>query len=253
MLQNQRITSLDIDNANEKELDFVQEEQIISLLSHDLRTPIAIISSNVQLLKGFAYELDNSMVRETFLLCEEAIGSMTGFIEDIYFLNILNKAGLKKNLSCFLVNDFFPGFIQKMKQRDFVNRDRIVYEEDFQPFEFCTDLSVLEKILKGLISNALKFSSEKVTIRVSSFSGDIVISIKDEGVGIPEDELDKVFNPFYRARNVKLIQGSGLGLSIVKKSIDLLGGRLEFTTQLKKGTKFKITIPNDECEKNTDH
>ncbi len=253
MSQNQNETSSETHDLEETRVDFVHEKEIISLLSHELRTPIAIISSNIQLLKEFTYGLDSSVVRETFMLCEEAVGSMSNFIEEIYFLNILNKKGIKKNCSCFLVNDFFTGFIQEMKQKNVINRDRIVYEENFQSFAFSTDLFVLKKILNELVNNALKFSSEKVIIRVSCFATDLKIFVEDEGAGVPGDELDRIFDPFYRAKNVQFIQGSGLGLSIVKKSIELLGGRFEIATQVKQGTKFNVIIPNDECKKNTDH
>jgi len=229
------------------------DRQIISLLSHELRTPLSIISSNIQLLKEFEYKLESKVVDETFLLCEEAIGSMTSFMEDIYFLNVSNKGELKKTPSPMNLNEFFRVFLNDLSSTDFINADRVHFEGNFLTETFCTDKSLLKRILKSLINNALKFSSEEVFLTVISSDQDLEIQIEDQGIGIPEEEIGDVFHPFYRGKNAKLISGCGLGLAIVQRSMDLLNGKIEVISMINQGTKFKIKILNDECKKNIDH
>ena len=253
MSQNLRTTFSGRACLEEKGDSYEPDRQIISLLSHELRTPLSIISSNIQLLKEFEYKLNSKVVNETFLLCEEAIGSMTSFMEDIYFLNVSNKGELKKTPSLMNLKEFFRIFLNDLSNTDFINADRVHFEENFLTETFCTDTTLLKRILKSLISNALRFSSEIVILNVTCSEKELEIQIEDQGIGIPEDEIDDVFHPFYRGKNARLISGCGLGLAIVQRSMDLLNGKIEVISMINQGTKFKIKIINDECKKNIDY
>jgi signal transduction histidine kinase len=96
----------------------------------------------------------------------------------------------------------------------------------------------------NLISNAIKFSPEKATIQVLSENNGnkIIISVKDEGLGIPEDDMKHLFERFFRGKNVVNIQGTGLGLHIVSKYIDLMGGTIDVQSELEKGTAFTLNF-----------
>jgi signal transduction histidine kinase len=96
----------------------------------------------------------------------------------------------------------------------------------------------------NLISNAIKFSPEKATIWVLSEhkNNKITISVKDEGLGIPEDDMKHLFERFFRGKNVVNIQGTGLGLHIVSRYIDLMGGSIDVQSELEKGTAFTLNF-----------
>jgi signal transduction histidine kinase len=214
-------------------------KQIISSLTHELRTPLSVIASNIDLLKKFNYSIDNKVVNETFYLCDEAIKSMTRFVEDVSLLNGFNKNEWKANCKELNIISFSEGLIQKLPDH---YRNRIRVEGNFDMKVFCTDAYLLSMMLNHVIKNALQFSAEEVFLNVHCSKEELVVQVKDLGIGIPEDEIDQVFEPFYRGSNVKMMAGSGLGLAIVKRSMNLLKGTIEVNSVIDHGTTFNIKI-----------
>jgi len=108
------------------------------------------------------------------------------------------------------------------------------------------DKQMIRNILLNLTSNAIKFSGEgkiiKLHIKISP--SEIKINISDQGIGIPKDEYEHLFGRFFRAKNATNIQGTGLGLNIVARYLEMMHGKIDFTSALNEGTTFKITIPN---------
>src|SRR5690606_33194818 len=104
------------------------------------------------------------------------------------------------------------------------------------------DEKLLRNVLINLLSNAIKFSPDSSEVFLSVYLKDsnLMISVKDNGVGIPSSEFDKIFDAFHRASNAGAIQGTGLGLSIVKKAVELLEGDLEFNSEVGKGSEFIV-------------
>jgi signal transduction histidine kinase len=107
-----------------------------------------------------------------------------------------------------------------------------------------TDTSLLNHILSNLVGNAVRYSPAGTQISVTLEQGDtaFTFTIADEGIGIPEAEREKIFEPFVRGSNVGQIGGTGLGLNIVKRYVELLGGRIE-VLPVASGTTFRVTIP----------
>ena len=116
---------------------------------------------------------------------------------------------------------------------------------DLQQKEIPLDKRVLRNILFNLLSNASKYSAPHKPIYINSYfhTNNLVITIKDEGIGIPEVEVKHLFERFFRASNVTNIQGTGLGLNIVKRYVDLLNGTIDFNSTEGKGSTFSITLP----------
>ena len=177
------------------------------------------------------------------MLCEEAIESMGSFIDDIHFLNVSYKGDLEVNIKQVDLEAFFLDFTEKMSLSEF-NRNRIKLETGFNGDSFNTDKQLLEKILLNVIDNALKFSSETVNLRAFTRDKELVVEVEDHGIGIPEDELAWILEPFKRSRNAKMITRCGLGMAIVKKCIDALHGEIEISSELDEGSSVKIKILN---------
>ncbi len=214
-------------------------KQIISSLTHELRAPLTVITSNIDLLKKFNYDVDSKIVNETFYLCDEAIKSMTRFVEDISLLNGFNKNEWKAEYKERNIISFLDDLIQKLPDH---YRNRIRTENNFEVNAVYTDAYLLSMILNHVIKNALQFSAEEVFLKVHCSKEELVVQVKDLGIGIPESEIDQVFEPFYRGSNVKMMPGSGLGLAIVKRSMDLLKGTIEVNSLIDHGTTFNIKI-----------
>lgn len=236
----QNVASVDSDHLNDQSI-----AQILSSLSHELRTPLSILSSNLQLLKKND-ELEEDIRVETFQLFEEALASVTRFLDQIYFLNVSNKGELKKQPRIFDVEEFLNKILNKPNTLYYKSK-RLSLETNFYTRQFCSDNILLTHIITGLLDNAFKFSTKEVSIRISTDDQYMNILIEDEGIGIKEDEIESLFKPFIRGKNVKMISGSGLGLAIVKRSVDCLGGVISVESIVSKGTKFKLKIPADEC------
>jgi signal transduction histidine kinase len=107
------------------------------------------------------------------------------------------------------------------------------------------DPLLIKNILINLLSNALKYSKEgqSVYLKTQIYDNELYISVKDQGIGIPEEDRKHLFERFFRANNVEAIQGTGLGLNIVKKYVELMEGTIDFESTVDKGSIFKIFIP----------
>ncbi|MGQ8337932.1 sensor histidine kinase [Sunxiuqinia sp. A32] len=228
-----------------KSMNEDSSKQIISSISHELRTPLSIISSNLQLLKSTNGQIDDEIRSETFMLCDEAIKSMSRFLDDIYFLNVSIKGELKRIPEEFNIKKYFKKLLKEFSFLDFEN-DRLLLTMDLASKKMIVDKELLSRSMHNVISNALKFSPDKVIIDVKFDGKLLMVTVEDKGIGIPEDEIDLIFTPFFRANNVKMISGTGLGMSITKKSLDCLGGEINIESEVSKGTIVKLIIPNDE-------
>ncbi|GAB3535929.1 hypothetical protein GCM10027443_25580 [Pontibacter brevis] len=121
---------------------------------------------------------------------------------------------------------------------------QIYYQHKGADTAVCVDKQLLKNILLNLLSNASKYSGEyqEVHFTTKIREGQITIKVRGEGIGIPDADKAHLFTPFFRAHNVTNIQGTGLGLNIVKKYVDIMGGALCYASELDKGTTFTITL-----------
>jgi signal transduction histidine kinase len=112
--------------------------------------------------------------------------------------------------------------------------------------EVKADPKLLQLIISNLISNAVKYSRPggKVTIGLACHAHQSILSVQDEGMGIPKEAQPHVFEPFYRADNVGDLAGTGLGLAIVRQCVEQHGGTVSFTSEAERGTTFVVTLPN---------
>ncbi len=122
---------------------------------------------------------------------------------------------------------------------------RLVLEADAHPIFICCDKKMLGHMFNNLLSNAIKYSDEHQEIRcsVTEHRGRAKIKVIDRGIGIPEEEQKNLFERFFRATNAANVQGTGLGLHIVKQYIDLIGGTIDFESKVGKGSTFTLDIP----------
>jgi signal transduction histidine kinase len=126
---------------------------------------------------------------------------------------------------------------------------QVVYTNDVVTV-VCLDKNLVKKILVNLISNAIKFSAEDGFIWVTSFveHNELVISVKDVGMGISTEDQEHLFERFFRAKNANNIQGTGLGLHIVAKYLELMNGKIRMESKLNEGTTCTIYIPQNKTE-----
>jgi two-component system, OmpR family, sensor histidine kinase VicK len=129
-------------------------------------------------------------------------------------------------------------------------RERIIYLPDCSPCPAYFDRQLMRQAVSNLISNALKYSADfqPVLMTLHRMNGQIELSVKDNGIGIPAKDLAHLYDPFHRAANVGVISGTGLGLPITKRAIEMHGGTVMVESEVDRGTTFTITVPQDGLE-----
>jgi len=225
--------------SKERELSDLKS-RFVSMASHEFRTPLSTILSSVSLI-GKYVEADEQDKRDKHILrIRSAVNNLTDILNEFLSLGKIEEGKIQVHLSDFnikeqvqlIINEIAP--ILKRGQHIKYNHEGFI--------QVNLDTSLLRNIIINLVSNAIKFSSEEATIWVSSrcIDHEIELVIKDEGLGIPEEDMKHLFERFFRGKNVVNIQGTGLGLHIVSKYVELMGGTIKVESELEKGTRFTI-------------
>ena len=250
VLANQVVAQLDLRQValKEKELNRLKTK-FVSLVSHQFRTPLTVILTNAELLK---------------LSCDEYKGHKLSSMEK-YIQMITNQARRMVDL----MNDVLI-FSKTTADRisanprpvDLLPLCRLLVQEleQIQPDERIVDLEVIGDVPKAFIdpqqitnalsnflTNAFKYSDKNPSITVTHKIDWVNITIKDKGIGIPSEDFANLFQPFFRASNVKDIQGTGLGLAIAKEYVEINKGYVEISSELGKGTSVSILLPTVEA------
>lgn len=240
----ERESELQVALQKEKELNELKS-RFVSMASHEFRTPLSTILSSAQLISRYTDESHNEKREKHINRIKSAVGNLTGILNDFLSLSkieegkiVVEKADLDIDELCKTVMDEVKGLLKEGQKIDHTN--------DQENLVLSIDRRILKNVLFNLLSNAIKYSNEGDVIQckvISSSKDEIEIHIIDQGIGIPEAEQKYLFERFFRANNVENIQGTGLGLNIVKRYVELLGGKISFTSEINKGTTFKVQIP----------
>jgi len=240
----QAINSAGLKLVSRRRSGSIEYQQIISSISHELRTPVAILKSNIQFMKDFSFDMDQDIKDESISMCENSIERIVGFLDNIQLINMVAKAQIVPSLSLFKLKHLIQKVNIELEKQN-LNYKRISVHWEMPVSDVYTDPMLLRQILVNLCANAIKFSSGEVDLFLKATNHELIIKIQDSGIGIPEEETELIFNPFHRAANAKRVPGYGLGLAIVGSVTDYLGGKIYLSSILSLGTKFKIIIP---CE-----
>jgi PAS domain S-box-containing protein len=228
----------------ERELNEMKS-RFVSMASHEFRTPLTTINSSAGLIQNY---LDKGMLDKTPKHIERirnSVRNLTSILNDFLSIEKLESGKININLIecnlCDIITEVIEEFDQLKK------RGQKIEINGSNELIILIDHSLIKNILINLISNALKYSPENGKVRVSftDYENNILLEVSDNGIGIPESDKLKMFERFFRAANVTNIEGTGLGLTIVKRYLDLLGGKIDFESEEGKGTTFKLIIPKN--------
>lgn len=227
----------------EKELSELKS-RFVSMASHEFRTPLTTIASSTELL-GLYTESEQQPKREKHLKrIQSSVTNLTGILTDFLSLSKLEEGKIKNVPSvfnlCDLLDEIADDLHSLLKPDQTIHKDYSNVKQDIR-----LDEKILKNIFINLLSNAIKYSNEGSTVHigVEVKGGTLHVSIRDEGIGIPQHEQKHLFSRFFRAENVVNIQGTGLGLNIVKRYIKLLDGTIDFKSEEGKGTTFFFSVP----------
>jgi signal transduction histidine kinase len=167
---------------------------------------------------------------------------MKSMLEDFLSLGKLEEGKIEPHISQFDITQLVENIINEVQ--GLKKAGQIIIYVHHGKLEICSDQSILKNIVINLLSNAIKFSPENSTINLNSFVDDnkIQIAIKDEGIGISADDLQHLFERFFRGKNALNIEGTGLGLAIVAKYLEMLNGTINCNSELNGGTEFIVVL-----------
>jgi len=228
--------------GKEKELNELKS-RFVSMASHEFRTPLSTIMSSASLISKYTEEAQNERRQKHVDRIKSAVTNLTGILNDFLSLSkieegkiILNKSSINLQDLCDLVINEVKGLLKEGQKIEQEHEISVVLNSDER---------ILKNIFFNLISNAIKYSPPNATIKCKFRLKNQAceIDIIDQGIGIPEQDQKYMFDRFFRASNVETIQGTGLGLNIVKRYVEMLGGTITFVSKESVGTTFTITIP----------
>jgi len=242
-LENQRFyaNQLEVELEKERQLREVKD-RFVSLIAHEFRTPLAVMTLSIDLIVRYFDQLSSDRILNKLGSVQNQIHRMVDLMEDAlqfsksragkieYFPEEVDTAALLGEV------------IETFKLADGGQHPMVLEVDDGMMW---TDPKLFEHVVSNLVSNALKYSPEgmNVTVEARRNAENWQVSVRDEGIGIPEKEMDKLFEPFHRAENAHHIPGTGLGLSIVKDYVQVLGGEIQVESTLGQGTTFHVRMP----------
>ncbi len=257
---NNREDKIKLENA-EKELELrdVMEkarDEVLSNISHEFKTPVNVIYSTVQiqdlnLQKGnYGSILEfNKIIKKN---CNRLIRLINNFIDSTKLEN--NK--LEFNLKCVnivaIVEDITISVINFAKSKNI----NIIFDTEEEELYCDIDVEQLERIILNILSNAIKYNkvNGNIDVVVKDKNEEVHVEVSDTGIGIPKDKIDMIFDRFERFdnKNAAIKEGSGIGLSIVKKLVDALGGKIEIESEVDKGTTVRLIFKKSNSQNNLD-
>lgn len=238
----------ELQQALRKEKEVVEmKTRFVSIASHEFRTPLSSIEYAVKAIRN-PTQSGNEHERELRLSSiDKQIKHMMALLDDVLTYDKSEAGKIQLIITNISLSEFFNTVIEDVCHNT-KDTHKIKFEGVQLPENFATDEKLLRNVLINLLTNAIKFSPDKseVHLKASGEANQLRMTIQDEGIGIPENELNRIFEAFVRGKNTATIKGTGLGLSIVRKAIELLKGHIQVESQLTKGTIFTVTIPYHE-------
>lgn len=223
------------------------QQDLVRAVSHDLRTPLTAIIGNAQLLLRM---LQRTGAEERYISNVGAIvqgaGRMDRMITDLVESARLESGQLPVEKQLIDLSEFVQELLRANQKS--LNVDRVRVETTTDGNRVCVDPHHLDRILTNLISNALKYSDPDTEVRVGTErrNGDLVISVADQGQGIPSQDMPHLFDRFYRVKGARKAEGLGLGLYITRMLVEAQGGRISVESEPGSGSTFFVTLPTSE-------
>ncbi|MFI5148167.1 MAG: ATP-binding protein [Bacteroidia bacterium] len=226
----------------EKELSELKS-RFVSTASHEFRTPLATILSSVSLIAKYNKPEDSEKRTKHIERIKSSVDNLREILNDFLSLSKLEEGKVRTSPVIFEVIPLCKGLAEEMQMHARAGQ-QIVYEHEGDERAYL-DNQLLKNVLVNLLSNAIKFSEEGNPIHLKSEVSQrkLKISVKDSGIGMSLEDQKHLFERFFRGKNAASIQGTGLGLNIVRKYVELMEGEISFKSELNRGTTFFVTFP----------
>jgi len=245
-LQKLEQSQIELSEALDKERQLNEiKSRFVSMASHEFRTPLSTVLSSASLLSRYTGTGDQEKRNRHIEKIKGSVKHLNDILEDFLSLGRLDEEKVEANSGNFDLKEFIADALEEMKGL-LKTGQHFVFDYQGNTTVY-SDKKLLKNIFLNLITNAIKFSNEDKPISITGKRvNDLVrIDIEDKGIGIGTEDQEHLFSSFFRGSNAINIQGTGLGLHIVKRYIDLLGGDVYLQSELNKGTTVSFTIPTN--------
>lgn len=237
----ERTRSLSEALEKEKELNELKS-RFVSMASHEFRTPLSTILSSAYLVTKYAQTEEQPKRDKHIQRIISSVNTLNDILNDFLSVGRIEEGRIQVRFSEFAITDYVNSILTELQHLP--KKGQEVRYSHSGVTKVWLDPTLLKHILMNLVSNAIKFSSEGKPIEVLTANSEheLVLSVKDSGLGISEEDKEHLFERFFRGTNVTNIQGTGLGLHIVAKYAELMNGTINCESELDNGTTFTITF-----------
>ncbi len=234
----------EIEKALEKEQELNQQQrQFVSLVSHEFRTPLAIIDGTAQRLLRRSDKIGPERRNEGLHKVRSSVNRLIGLMEEVLSSDQLESGKIEMRSAPFDLKALVEEACDTLQT--FSKTHQIEADTKALPEKFLGDAKLLHQVIVNLISNAVKYSPAADIVRVicSTEDGHVVIAVRDYGLGIPEDEVSKLFERFFRASTSAGIIGTGIGLHLIKSLVEMHSGEVVVESVVDEGSTFTLKLP----------
>jgi PAS domain S-box-containing protein len=223
------------------------KSDFVTMASHEFRTPLTTIQSSSFILAKYAATEFQEKVGKQLGRVRSAINNITMILDEFLSLTKIEEGEIEVHPKVLNLKEYLSSVCHNFE--DYAKPGQNIIYQHEGPDNIHADQSLLGNIMDNLLSNAIKYSPENSTIYVTSHVNEqIFLTVKDQGIGIPEEDQKHLFERFFRASNAGNVQGTGLGLHILKRYIDFLNGTIQVKSEVGKGSAFKIILENPVLE-----
>jgi PAS domain S-box-containing protein len=225
------------------------KSRFINTASHEFRTPLAIIQASSETLQRYHDRLSEEQKRKKFDQIQVNIKNITALLDDVLAFSQAQEGKLEFNPVLLDAEAFCRSRLEDFEKL-YNGEHTFIFSHTGNRVNLSLDPNLLRRIVGNLLSNAAKYSPSGSTVVFDLLVHDtqVILQIKDEGIGIPLADQERLFEPFHRAKNVGAIRGNGLGLAIVKQAVDLHGGAIQVESVEGIGTTFIVNLPLNRIE-----
>lgn len=228
----------------EQELSLLKN-RFVSMASHEFRTPLSAVHLSASLIDKYADHYNSPNISKHVHKIKNVVANLTTILNDFLSLEKLETGKIEATLTSFNIIQLAEELTEEM-QLVAKPQQQIIYSHHGNGEEVSLDINLLKNCIINLISNAIKYSGENTVIEFKTEINDynFVLTVSDNGIGIPENDQKHLFEAFFRAKNTGTIPGTGLGLNIVAQYTNLMKGNIHFISNIDAGSSFVLTIPH---------
>lgn len=250
-IQNKIEAETKLQNALNKEKELSElKTRFISTASHEFRTPLTTILSSAELIQRYGKNWEESKYAVHLERIKNSVEYLTELMNDVLTVSRIEAKKVVFNPELLDIQKLALSIISEQQQP--VDHNHILeFSFNGEGSQFYGDQKQIKIILQNLITNAIKYSPPETKVLINIFNDpkELTISVKDQGYGMTDEEIEHIFEPFYRSVRTESIQGTGLGLPILKSAVEMHSGKIVIESELDKGTNFLIKLPVIKYEK----